>query len=199
MHVQLRLRHWLRRVQPRSVSAPRSHRARLAGRSRSGFLDYHDTWLWQIQPACARYNPGSPCQESPGGNRNRGRLARFWPRSAAIKINRQYSHSSPQIEHATLRREIGTFLDSIVFLPPVIIIDGARRTSFLISSIKPHGVGQNGRIPNPATTKKHNKGGHFAAWEQPQLLSEDVRAGFRPLRNQKSASRSNQQIVSQSS
>ena len=26
------------------------------------------------------------------------------------------------------------------------------------------------------------KGGHFAAWEQPQLLSEDVRAGFRPLR-----------------
>ena len=30
--------------------------------------------------------------------------------------------------------------------------------------------------------KKHEKGGHFAAWEQPQLLSEDVRAGFRPLR-----------------
>jgi pimeloyl-ACP methyl ester carboxylesterase len=32
--------------------------------------------------------------------------------------------------------------------------------------------------------KKHEKGGHFAAWEQPQLLSEDVRAGFRPLRQQ---------------
>jgi pimeloyl-ACP methyl ester carboxylesterase len=30
--------------------------------------------------------------------------------------------------------------------------------------------------------KKHNKGGHFAAWEQPQLLSEDMRAGFRSLR-----------------
>jgi pimeloyl-ACP methyl ester carboxylesterase len=26
------------------------------------------------------------------------------------------------------------------------------------------------------------KGGHFAAWEQPQLYSEEVRAGFRPLR-----------------
>jgi hypothetical protein len=26
---------------------------------------------------------------------------------------------------------------------------------------------------------KHEKGGHFAAWEQPQLLSEDVRAGFK--------------------
>ncbi|KLK90116.1 multidrug MFS transporter [Microvirga vignae] len=29
---------------------------------------------------------------------------------------------------------------------------------------------------------KHDKGGHFAAWEQPELLSEDIRAGFRPLR-----------------
>jgi len=27
-----------------------------------------------------------------------------------------------------------------------------------------------------------DKGGHFAAWEQPQLFSEEVRAGFRPLR-----------------
>ena len=29
---------------------------------------------------------------------------------------------------------------------------------------------------------KLNRGGHFAAWEQPQLFSEEVRAGFRPLR-----------------
>jgi pimeloyl-ACP methyl ester carboxylesterase len=29
---------------------------------------------------------------------------------------------------------------------------------------------------------KLDKGGHFAAWEQPQLSSEEVRAGFRPLR-----------------
>ena len=26
------------------------------------------------------------------------------------------------------------------------------------------------------------KGGHFAAWEQPQLLSEEMRKGFRTLR-----------------
>jgi pimeloyl-ACP methyl ester carboxylesterase len=30
---------------------------------------------------------------------------------------------------------------------------------------------------------KVDKGGHFAAWEQPQLFSEGVRAGFRPLRS----------------
>ena len=29
---------------------------------------------------------------------------------------------------------------------------------------------------------KVDEGGHYAAWEQPQLFSEEVRAGFRPLR-----------------
>ena len=29
---------------------------------------------------------------------------------------------------------------------------------------------------------KVDQGGHFAAWEQPQLFSEEVRADFRPLR-----------------
>ena len=29
---------------------------------------------------------------------------------------------------------------------------------------------------------KVEKGGHFAAWEQPKLFAENVRAGFRPLR-----------------
>jgi pimeloyl-ACP methyl ester carboxylesterase len=28
----------------------------------------------------------------------------------------------------------------------------------------------------------YNKLGHFAAWEQPKLLSEELRAGFRSLR-----------------
>jgi pimeloyl-ACP methyl ester carboxylesterase len=30
---------------------------------------------------------------------------------------------------------------------------------------------------------KADKGGHFAAWEQPQIFSEEVRAAFRPLRS----------------
>jgi pimeloyl-ACP methyl ester carboxylesterase len=39
--------------------------------------------------------------------------------------------------------------------------------------------------PNLIHYNKLNKGGHFAAWEQPQIFSEEVRAGFRPLRNGK--------------
>ena len=30
--------------------------------------------------------------------------------------------------------------------------------------------------------KKHDVGGHFAAWEQPQLFCEDVRASFQSVR-----------------
>ena len=36
--------------------------------------------------------------------------------------------------------------------------------------------------PNLIHYNQLDKGGHFAAWEQPQLFSEEVRARFRPLR-----------------
>jgi pimeloyl-ACP methyl ester carboxylesterase len=36
--------------------------------------------------------------------------------------------------------------------------------------------------PNLVYYNKVDKGGHFAAWEQPQLFSEEVRAGLRSLR-----------------
>ena len=36
--------------------------------------------------------------------------------------------------------------------------------------------------PNLIFYRKHDRGGHFAAWEQPELLVEDVRETFRSLR-----------------
>ena len=36
--------------------------------------------------------------------------------------------------------------------------------------------------PNLIYFHEANRGGHFAAWEEPQLFSEEVRAGFRSLR-----------------
>ena len=36
--------------------------------------------------------------------------------------------------------------------------------------------------PNLIHYNKVDKGGHFAAWEQPALFSQEVRAGFRSLR-----------------
>lgn len=37
-------------------------------------------------------------------------------------------------------------------------------------------------FPNLIFYRRHQKGGHFAAWEQPQALVEDMREAFRPLR-----------------
>lgn len=37
-------------------------------------------------------------------------------------------------------------------------------------------------FPNLIFYKRHQKGGHFAAWEQPQALVEDMREAFRQLR-----------------
>jgi pimeloyl-ACP methyl ester carboxylesterase len=37
--------------------------------------------------------------------------------------------------------------------------------------------------PNLSYFHEVDKGGHFAAWEQPQLFAEEVRAAFRPLRS----------------
>jgi pimeloyl-ACP methyl ester carboxylesterase len=36
--------------------------------------------------------------------------------------------------------------------------------------------------PNLLLYSRHPKGGHFAAWEQPQAIVDDLRAGFRSLR-----------------
>jgi len=38
-------------------------------------------------------------------------------------------------------------------------------------------------ITSPARADEAGKGGHFAAWKQPQLFSEELRAAFRPLRD----------------
>ena len=49
-----------------------------------------------------------------------------------------------------------------------------------VINIPKHWVAQS--YPNMIYYKKHNKGGHFAAFEQPDLLVGDIREGFRSLR-----------------
>jgi pimeloyl-ACP methyl ester carboxylesterase len=38
--------------------------------------------------------------------------------------------------------------------------------------------------PNLIYFNEVDKGGHFAAWEQPQLLTEELRGAFRSLRQE---------------
>ena len=50
------------------------------------------------------------------------------------------------------------------------------------SSTRPRGAGRRQAYPNLIHYNKLPKGGHFAAWEQPKLLTDEVRAGFRSMR-----------------
>jgi pimeloyl-ACP methyl ester carboxylesterase len=56
------------------------------------------------------------------------------------------------------------------------------RASFPTSSIRPRGVGRSGRIRSSFTTRSTTRAGTSRPGKQPQLLAEDVRAGFRSLR-----------------
>jgi pimeloyl-ACP methyl ester carboxylesterase len=62
----------------------------------------------------------------------------------------------------------------------ILILDGSSR----VLSAYPEELSAEAEREYPKLIhyNKLDKGGHFAAWEQPQLFSEEVRAGFRPLR-----------------
>jgi len=50
------------------------------------------------------------------------------------------------------------------------------------SSTKPRGAGQRRRIPTSSITIKLDNGGHFAAWEQPELFVQERRSSFKSPR-----------------
>ena len=74
-------------------------------------------------------------------------------------------------------------------------------TRFLVERLWPRGIRKESLhfsdwlkdvAPSDALRRYLNKlpkGGHFAAWEQPKLFSEEVRAGFRSLRQGSSQER----------
>jgi pimeloyl-ACP methyl ester carboxylesterase len=44
-------------------------------------------------------------------------------------------------------------------------------------------AGRRARQPNLVHFNRLPEGGHFAAWEQPKVLSEELRTGFKSLRS----------------
>jgi hypothetical protein len=66
--------------------------------------------------------------------------------------------------------------------------EDAGKTGSVSSAIRPFQVGfpeadlAELRPDNLLYYNRLDRGGHFAAWEQPQLFSEEMRAAFRTLR-----------------
>jgi len=50
------------------------------------------------------------------------------------------------------------------------------------SSTRRRGAGPSGRTPTSFYFNEVDKGGHVAAWEQPELFSSELRAAFTSLR-----------------
>ena len=69
---------------------------------------------------------------------------------------------------------IGALLPIVLFfLARIVIGEAGALLAAALAAIYPNLIYYN-RLP---------KGGHFAAWEQPKLFSEEIRAGFRSLRS----------------
>jgi hypothetical protein len=54
-------------------------------------------------------------------------------------------------------------------------------TVFRARSTVPHQAGPNALITSSSTFNEVEKGGHFAAWEEPERFSSEIRAAFRSL------------------
>ena len=88
----------------------------------------------------------------------------FWLTNTAISAGRlywEYKGSYFDVKNVSIPVAVSVFPDEIYYIPR----SWAERA-----------------YPKLIYYNQVAKGGHFAAWEQPQLFSEEVRAGFRPLR-----------------
>ena len=84
--------------------------------------------------------------------------------------------------------EHGDFRGSLLLGKPHQLLRRRRRVRPAAVSVFP---GENYQAPRSWAERAYHKliyfnevdkGGHYAAWEQPALFSAEVRAGFRPLR-----------------
>ena len=130
-------------------------------------LDHGDGW-GQPAPPITSAVLGYTSHGDPAGDLTRDdvldNITLYWLTSTAVSSARLYWEN-----------KLGLYNDADVSVPAAV-------------SVFP---GENYQAPRSWTERAYHNliyfnevdnGGHFAAWEQPQLFSEEVRAGFRSLR-----------------
>jgi pimeloyl-ACP methyl ester carboxylesterase len=88
----------------------------------------------------------------------------FWLTNTGVSAARMYRENRNSyfaVKNVTLPVAVSVFPDEIVSVPR----SWAERA-----------------YPNLIHFNKLDKGGHFAAWEQPELFVKEMRAGFKSLR-----------------
>ena len=123
-----------------------------------------------LHPGFAQWTYGGDPEKSPTKDDVLDDITLYWPTNTATSSGRLYwehGGGSPTSATAMKTAEISvpvgiTVFPEDVYRPPE---TWARRA-----------------YPNLVYFHEVDRGGHFAAWEQPQLFSEEIRAAFRSLR-----------------
>ena len=119
----------------------------------------HDARSYQLIARAFAGQPGGLTRDDVLDN-----VTLYWLTNTAISSSRLYWENKVgffDVKHVTIPAAVTAFPDDL-YTPPRSWAEEAYQ--------------------NLIYYNKADKGGHFAAWEQPQLFSEEVRAGFRPLR-----------------
>jgi pimeloyl-ACP methyl ester carboxylesterase len=119
----------------------------------------HDVWSYQLIADAFAGKPGGLSRDDILDN-----VTLYWLTNTGVSSSRLYWENKTgffDVKGVSIPAAVSAFPDDL-FPPPRSWAEEA--------------------YPNLIYYNKVDKGGHFAAWEQPQLFSEEVRAGFRALR-----------------
>jgi pimeloyl-ACP methyl ester carboxylesterase len=119
----------------------------------------HDAWSYSLIARAFAGQPGGLSRDDVLDN-----VTLYWLTNTAVSSSRLYWEN-----------KVGFFDVKGVSIPAAV-------TAFPNDLYAPPRSWAEQAYPNLIYYNKVDKGGHFAAWEQPQLFSEEVRAGLRPLR-----------------
>jgi pimeloyl-ACP methyl ester carboxylesterase len=119
----------------------------------------HDVWSYQLIADAFAGRPGGLSRNDVLDN-----VTLYWLTNTGVSSSRLYWENKTgffDVKGVSIPTAVSAFPDDM-YAPPRSWAEQA--------------------YPNLIYYNKVDKGGHFAAWEQPMLLSEEVRAGLRPLR-----------------
>jgi len=117
-----------------------------------------------VHPGFAQWSYGADAKQSPTKDDVLDNITLYWLTNTAVSSARLYWESK------------------LAFFAPKNVPIPAAVSAFPEELYQAPRSWTERAYPKLIYYNKLDKGGHFAAWEQPQLLSEEVRAGFRSLR-----------------
>jgi len=123
-----------------------------------------------VHPGFARWNYGEDADKSPTKDEVLDDITLYWLTNTATSAARLYWENGGRNPTGS-----ATWKTTEIKLPVAI-------TVFPEDVYRPPDTWAHRAYPNLTYFHEVDKGGHFAAWEQPELFASELREAFRPLR-----------------